>query len=127
MKERRMSWRIGALSSLVVLVVMVLGAAAGQSALSGPSATTLVDGTTDSITNIDPAGKYDYGTFTLEGNVFEHLMDFRHGLEARALTGDEVLLRRDPEDVALHPSQGRHLQRRFRVRLDRREVLASIA
>jgi peptide/nickel transport system substrate-binding protein len=74
-----MSWRIGALSSLVVLVVMVLGAAAGQSAFARPSATTLVDGTTDSITNLDPAGAYDYGTQTLMGNVFEHLLDFRNG------------------------------------------------
>jgi peptide/nickel transport system substrate-binding protein len=79
MKRRPVSWRIGALSSVVALVVVVLGAGAAQSAPGAPSATTLVDGTTDSITNIDPAGSYDYGTFTLESNVFDHLLDFRHG------------------------------------------------
>jgi len=79
MKGRRVSLRIGALSSVVALVVIALGAGAGQSALARPSATTLVDGTTDSITNLDPAGSYDYGTQTLMGNVYEHLLDFRNG------------------------------------------------
>ncbi len=64
---------------MVALVVVALGTGAAQSAFGSASATTLVDGTTDSITNIDPAGTYDYGTFTLESNVFEHLLDFRHG------------------------------------------------
>jgi peptide/nickel transport system substrate-binding protein len=74
-----MSWRIGALSSVVALVVIAIGAGAGQSAFSGPSETTLVDGTTDTITNLDPAGSYDYGTVTLQFNIFDHLMDFPHG------------------------------------------------
>lgn len=75
-----MSWRIGALSSVAALVVVVLGAAAGQSALRGSSqSSTLVDGTTDSVTNLDPAGAYDYGTQTLMGNAYEHLLDFKHG------------------------------------------------
>ncbi len=73
-----MRWRIGALSSVVALVV-VLGAGAAQSAVGRASASTLVDGTTDSITNIDPAGTYDYGTFTLDYNVFEHLLQYRNG------------------------------------------------
>ena len=73
-----MGWRIGALGSVVALVVIALGVV-GQSAFAGPSATTLVDGTTDSITNLDPAGAYDYGTQTLMGNVYEHLLDFKHG------------------------------------------------
>ena len=79
MKQDTVGWRIGALSSVVAIVVVALGAGAAQSAFSGASATTLVDGTTDSVTNIDPAGSYDYGTFTLESNFLEHLLDFRHG------------------------------------------------
>jgi peptide/nickel transport system substrate-binding protein len=68
------------MATLALLVVIVAGAGVGQSALGGSSQSdTLVDGTTDSITNIDPAGAYDYGTFTLESNFFEHLLDFRHG------------------------------------------------
>ncbi len=122
MKERRMSWRIGALSSVVVLVVMVLGAAAGQSALSGPSATTLVDGTTDSITNVDPAGNYDYGTFTLDSNVFEHLMDFRHGSKLEPSLATKCFSVGTLKTWRCTLRKGVDLQRRFRVRLDRCEV-----
>lgn len=78
--KRGMSWRLGALATLAVLVTVVVGASAGQSALDRASQSdTLVDGTTDTITNIDPAGAYDYGTATLEANIFEHLLDFRNG------------------------------------------------
>jgi peptide/nickel transport system substrate-binding protein len=78
-----MGWRFGVLAALGVLVVAVVGAGAGQSAFSGASASsassTLVDGTTDTITNLDPAGTYDFGTFTLDANIFEHLLDFKNG------------------------------------------------
>src|SRR5712691_402991 len=35
---------------------------------------TLVDGTTDSVTNLDPAGEYDYGSFTATLPIFEGLL-----------------------------------------------------
>ncbi len=74
------SWRIGALASLVALAVVVLGAGAGQSALSGSSQTgIIINGTTDAITNIDPAGNYDYPSFTADINIYEHLLDFKTG------------------------------------------------
>ena len=121
MKERLLSWRLGALAALVVLVVGVVGAGVGESAFSGgtsASASTLVDGTTDTITNIDPAGTYDYGTFTLDFNVFEHLMQLQEQHRARAGAGDEVLLGRNTEDLALQPPEGRDLPGRIVVRLD---------
>jgi peptide/nickel transport system substrate-binding protein len=66
---------------LVTFLVATVAASAGNSARVGgrATATTLVDGTTDSITNLDPAGTYDFGTFTLDANVFEHLLDFKNG------------------------------------------------
>ncbi len=74
MRRRPTSRRVVALGSLVALVVVALGAGAGQSALGGASQSgVLVSGTTDAITNIDPAGNYDYGTFTLGANIFERL------------------------------------------------------
>jgi peptide/nickel transport system substrate-binding protein len=80
MKRRGVSWRFGALASLVALVVVALGAGAGQSALSGPSqAGIIVSGTTDAITNLDPAGNYDYPSFTADILMYEHLLDFRNG------------------------------------------------
>ncbi|HSF60792.1 MAG TPA: ABC transporter substrate-binding protein [Gaiellaceae bacterium] len=67
------------LASVVALVV-AFAAGAGQSAPGGSTqAGVLVSGTTDAITNIDPAGNYDFGTFTLGANVFEHLYDARNG------------------------------------------------
>ena len=76
MNRRFVTWRVGALAALVVLVVGAVGAGVGQSAFSGgtaASASTLVDGTTDTVTNIDPAGNYDYGTFTIDNQIFDGL------------------------------------------------------
>lgn len=79
-----MSWRVGTLASLVALVVVALGAGAGQSALGGSSQSgTLVSGTTDTVTNIDPAGNYDFGSATLGYNIFEHLYDAKDGSQVK--------------------------------------------
>ncbi len=74
--ERR--WRLGVLAGLVAIVVAIVGAGAGQSA-SGATSGTIVAGTTDTVTNLDPAGNYDYGSSTLGYNVYEHLYDARNG------------------------------------------------
>jgi len=74
--ERR--WRLGALAALVALVTAAIGAAAGQSAPAAASG-TIVAGTTDTVTNLDPAGNYDYGSATLGYNIYEHLYDARNG------------------------------------------------
>ncbi len=79
MKGRK-SWRLGVLATLALAVVAVAGAGVGQSALGGLSQSgILISGTTDSVTNIDPAGNYDYGSFALGVNIFEHLYDARNG------------------------------------------------
>ena len=80
MNRRPRGRRFVAVAVLSLLVAVVVGAGIGQSALRGSSASdTLVDGTTDTITNLDPAGTYDFGTFTLDANIFEHLLDFKNG------------------------------------------------
>jgi peptide/nickel transport system substrate-binding protein len=82
MNRRLVSWRLGALAALVVVVVAVIGTGVGESAFSArtaASATTLVDGTTDTVTNIDPAGEYDYGTFTLDLPLFQGLYTYAPG------------------------------------------------
>ncbi len=71
-------WRLGALAGLVALVTAAIGAGAGQSAPAAASG-TIVAGTTDTVTNLDPAGNYDYGSATLGYNVYEHLYDARNG------------------------------------------------
>ena len=74
--ERR--WRLGVLAGLVAIVAASLGAGAGQSA-SGATSGTIVAGTTEKVTNLDPAGNYDYGSATLGYDVYEHLYDARNG------------------------------------------------
>jgi peptide/nickel transport system substrate-binding protein len=80
MKRSETTWRFGVLASLVVLAVAALGAGAGQSASSGSAqAGIIVTGTTDAITNIDPAGNYDYPSFAADIMIYEHLLDFKTG------------------------------------------------
>ncbi len=73
-------WRLGAMASLALLVVVVAGASIGQSALGGSQQSgVLVAGTTDTVTNIDPAGNYDYGSFTVTNLIYQQLMGFPNG------------------------------------------------
>ena len=69
------SWRLAGLAA-VILCVLAVGAGAGISALDRSSAGgIIIDGTTDSVTNIDPAGNYDFGSATLDYMLFEHLFE----------------------------------------------------
>jgi peptide/nickel transport system substrate-binding protein len=82
MNRSRRGWRIGAIAALVVLVIGVIGAGVGGAAHSTSdraSASTLIDGTIDSVTNVDPAGNYDYGTFTLDLTIYQGLYGFPNG------------------------------------------------
>ena len=80
MERKKVSRHAVALLGLFALVVVALGAGAGQSS-PGSSAQSgiLINGTTDAITNIDPAGNYDFPSATLGYNIFEHLYDARNG------------------------------------------------
>jgi peptide/nickel transport system substrate-binding protein len=80
MKRRARGWRLGGMATLALLVVIVAGAGIGQTALDrADQSGVLVSGTTDTVTNIDPAGNYDFGSFSLDINVFEHLYDAKNG------------------------------------------------
>ena len=77
---------------VVATLVLVAAAAVAASAWARgghATASTLVDGTTDSVTNIDPANEYDYGTFTLDLLLFQGLYGYPHGskLEPVLATG----------------------------------------
>ena len=88
MQRRRVRRRVTVVATAALVAVAAFGV---QAALSGSSATSakdvLVSGTTDSVTNIDPAGNYDFGSFTLDANIFEHLLDAKRGHEAPAFAG----------------------------------------
>jgi peptide/nickel transport system substrate-binding protein len=71
--------RLAALAALVLVAAAVLAVGCGGGGKSGSKGGggggTLVDGTTDTVTNIDPAGNYDYGSATLDAPIFQHLLE----------------------------------------------------
>jgi peptide/nickel transport system substrate-binding protein len=72
--NRKLWWRV--LAPLVVLVAAAFVAGCGgSSGGGGGGGNTLIDGTTDTVTNIDPAGNYDYGSATLDALIFQHLLE----------------------------------------------------
>jgi peptide/nickel transport system substrate-binding protein len=80
MKKRRMSWRTTAvLAAVGLLAIAAIAASAWARGGHSAASNTLIDGTTDSITNIDPANQYDYGTFTLDLLIFQGLYGYPHG------------------------------------------------
>ncbi|MGB2875225.1 MAG: ABC transporter substrate-binding protein, partial [Gaiellaceae bacterium] len=77
--NRNARWRLGALLAFVLVAVATLGAGAGQSARQQPTkqnaSNTLVDGTTDTVVNIDPAASYDLGSQAVQYVIFQHLLE----------------------------------------------------
>jgi peptide/nickel transport system substrate-binding protein len=77
--NRNASWRVGVSLAFVLLTVPALGAGAGLSAgravTHGAAGATLIDGTTDTVVNIDPAGNYDFGSGTVDYQIFQHLLE----------------------------------------------------
>ena len=77
--NREGKWRLAALLAGVLAVVAAIGAgaahSAGRSAHHQTAGGIIVDGTTDTVTNIDPAGNYDFGSGTLDYQIFQHLLE----------------------------------------------------
>ena len=78
--SRRTALIASVLASLAVVAVV-----AGQSLASAGShhaakaSSVIVDGTTDTVVNIDPANEYDYGSFTVDLLIFQGLYGFPNG------------------------------------------------
>jgi peptide/nickel transport system substrate-binding protein len=85
-----MGWRTTVvLAAVGLLAVAAVAASAWARGGHDTASSTLIDGTTDSVTNIDPANEYDYGTFTLDLLLFQGLYGYPHGskLEPVLATG----------------------------------------
>src|SRR5579885_1461624 len=68
------------------VLLAVLAAAVAVAALISASAyggakakKVIVDGSTGTVVNIDPANEYDYDSFTVDLNIFQGLYGFPHG------------------------------------------------
>jgi len=56
------------------VAVAALWAVTGATARTTSSSSILIDGSTETVTNIDPAGNYDYGTATVDYMIFNRLL-----------------------------------------------------
>lgn len=78
--KRKMGWRVTtALAAAGLLAVAAIAASAWARADHAAAGGTIVDGTTDTVVNIDPAGEYDYGSFTASFPIFEGLYAYAPG------------------------------------------------
>ena len=71
MAKRRLRWLLSGSVVAAVAIAALLSASAYGSAKAGK---IIVDGTTETVTNIDPAGNYDYGTATVDYMIFNRLL-----------------------------------------------------
>lgn len=76
---KRLGWRAVTIVAALALVAAAAIAASAWARGGHTAATTLVSGTTDSVTNLDPANEYDYGTFTLDLLMFQGLYGYPNG------------------------------------------------
>lgn len=82
MSRGKPSWCLVAAFASVALTAFGGPARAGTDPATAKN--TLIDGTTDTVTNIDPAGNYNYGTDTVDREIFQHLFTFEPGSTAPA-------------------------------------------
>jgi peptide/nickel transport system substrate-binding protein len=68
-KRRRTLLLVPAVLAVAALV------AASASARTASSSSIIVDGTTDTVTNVDPAGNYDFGSGTVDYQIFNRLLE----------------------------------------------------
>ncbi|HZS30287.1 MAG TPA: ABC transporter substrate-binding protein [Gaiellaceae bacterium] len=61
--------------ALAAIAAVVATTAYGGARSSG----IIIDGTTGTVVNIDPANQYDYDSFTVDLNIFQGLYGFPHG------------------------------------------------
>ncbi|HZD87689.1 MAG TPA: ABC transporter substrate-binding protein [Gaiellaceae bacterium] len=69
----------------VSVAAVAAAAALAASAYGGSKANNgiIVDGTTDTVVNIDPANQYDYGSFTVDLLIFQGLYGFPNGAKLK--------------------------------------------
>jgi peptide/nickel transport system substrate-binding protein len=86
MGKRRLRWLLAGVSVAAVAAAAVLAASAYGGSKAGG---IIVDGTTGTVVNIDPANQYDYDSFTVDLLMYQGLYGFPHGskLEPVLATG----------------------------------------
>ena len=76
MGKRRMRWLLLGVSVAAVAAAAALATSAHG---SNKANSIIIDGTTGTVVNIDPANEYDYDSFTVDLNIFQGLYGFPNG------------------------------------------------
>ncbi|HLX32007.1 MAG TPA: ABC transporter substrate-binding protein [Gaiellaceae bacterium] len=80
MARSKLRWLLAVLTVAAAATVAVIVATGAYGSANGAkSGAVLVDGTTGTVVNIDPANQYDYDSFTVDLNIFQGLYGFPHG------------------------------------------------
>ena len=66
-------------AAIAVLAGASLASSTSHRAVAASSSSIIIDGTTDTVVNIDPANEYDYGSFTVDLLIFQGLYGFPNG------------------------------------------------
>jgi peptide/nickel transport system substrate-binding protein len=72
-------WRIAAVGSVAAIALVLAGCASGGGSSSTGSGKSIVIGTTDKVTFLDPAGSFDNGSQQVQTQVFANLMNSKPG------------------------------------------------
>jgi peptide/nickel transport system substrate-binding protein len=70
---------LAGLAAIAVLAGASLASSTSHRSAAASSSSIIVDGTTDTVVNIDPANEYDYGSFTVDLLIFQGLYGFPNG------------------------------------------------
>src|SRR5438105_5816036 len=82
MGKRRFRWLLAGSAVAVLAVTAGLAATAYGGSKAGNNK-IIVDGTTGTVVNIDPANEYDYDSFTLDLPIYQGLYGFPTGAQLR--------------------------------------------
>jgi peptide/nickel transport system substrate-binding protein len=72
-------WRIAIVAGTAAAALVLAGCASGGGTTGGGSGGSIVIGTTDKLTFLDPAGSFDNGSLTVQTQVFATLMNSKPG------------------------------------------------
>ena len=85
MPKRAFRWLPAVLTAVAAAAILLVVAGCGDSGgganstNSAGSSARIIDGTTGTVVNIDPANEYDYDSFTVDLNIFQGLYGFPNG------------------------------------------------
>jgi len=86
MAKRRFRWLLaGSAVAVMAVTAALIAATAYGGSKAAANSKIVIDGTTGSVVNIDPANEYDYDSFTVDLPIFQGLYGFPSGAKLKPL------------------------------------------